>query len=49
MSSFKLVSDFKPQGDQPQAIEQLVNNFNKHVLSRYMYMYRTVLNQLKSV
>jgi len=25
---FKLISDFKPSGDQPQAIENLINNFN---------------------
>lgn len=29
MNKFKLVSDFKPQGDQPQAIEKLVNGINK--------------------
>ena len=26
---FKLVSDFKPTGDQPQAIEYLVNGINE--------------------
>jgi len=26
---FKLVSDFKPTGDQPQAIEKLVNGIKK--------------------
>ncbi|MBN1492691.1 MAG: excinuclease ABC subunit UvrB [Candidatus Omnitrophica bacterium] len=31
MASFTLVSHFKPQGDQPQAIEHLVRNFNKNV------------------
>jgi excinuclease ABC subunit B len=25
---FKLTSNFKPSGDQPQAIENLINNFN---------------------
>src|SRR5438270_13575709 len=33
MSKFKIVSDFKPTGDQPQAIEQLargVENGEKH-------------------
>ncbi len=29
--SFKLVSDLKPAGDQPKAIEQLVNNLEKGV------------------
>lgn len=29
VKSFKLVSDFKPSGDQPKAIEQLVSNFNQ--------------------
>src|SRR5690554_7505876 len=31
MSKFKLVSDFKPTGDQPRAIEKLVENLNKGV------------------
>ncbi|MBN3489988.1 excinuclease ABC subunit UvrB [Acholeplasma equirhinis] len=26
---FKLVSNFQPSGDQPEAIEKLINNFNK--------------------
>ncbi len=30
MSSFKLVSDFKPTGDQPQAIEKLVQGIEKN-------------------
>ncbi len=29
MKSFKLVSSFKPSGDQPKAIEQLVSNFGQ--------------------
>lgn len=28
---FKLVSDFKPSGDQPKAIESLINNINNGV------------------
>ena len=28
---FKLVSDFKPTGDQPQAIKKLVNNLGKNI------------------
>ncbi|MDO8621313.1 MAG: excinuclease ABC subunit UvrB [Candidatus Levybacteria bacterium] len=28
---FKLVSDFKPTGDQPQAIKKLVNNIGKNI------------------
>jgi excinuclease ABC subunit B len=28
---FKLVSEFKPTGDQPQAIEKLVNNLKKNI------------------
>jgi len=31
MSSFKLVSNYKPTGDQPQAIEKLVNNLKRGV------------------
>ena len=31
MPDFKLVSDFTPQGDQPQAIENLVRNLNQGV------------------
>jgi excinuclease ABC subunit B len=27
--NFKLVSEFKPSGDQPQAIEKLINGLNK--------------------
>ncbi|MFI5270617.1 MAG: excinuclease ABC subunit UvrB [Candidatus Saccharimonadales bacterium] len=30
MTSFKLQSDFKPTGDQPGAIEALINGLNKH-------------------
>ena len=29
MDQFKLVSDFAPTGDQPQAIEQLVAGFEE--------------------
>src|SRR3989344_3663859 len=29
MANFKIVSDFKPTGDQPQAIEKLVKGLNK--------------------
>jgi excinuclease ABC subunit B len=29
MPEFKLVSDFQPTGDQPQAIERLVEGLNK--------------------
>ncbi len=29
VKSFKLVSDFKPAGDQPKAIEQMVSNFRQ--------------------
>lgn len=29
MAKFKLVSDFKPEGDQPQAIEKLTQNLHK--------------------
>ncbi|MGQ9668027.1 MAG: DEAD/DEAH box helicase family protein, partial [Anaerolineae bacterium] len=29
MAGFKLVSDFKPTGDQPQAIEELVEGIRK--------------------
>ena len=28
MSKFKIISDFKPTGDQPQAIEKLVSGLN---------------------
>ena len=33
---FKLVSDFKPTGDQPQAINKLVDNFNKNVRNQVL-------------
>jgi len=29
MDKFKIVSNFKPTGDQPQAIDQLVDGINK--------------------
>ena len=29
--SFKLVSNYKPSGDQPEAIKQIVDNFKKHI------------------
>ncbi|MBI3103748.1 excinuclease ABC subunit UvrB [Candidatus Daviesbacteria bacterium] len=29
MANFKIISDFQPTGDQPQAIEKLVNGLNK--------------------
>src|SRR5476649_2330684 len=29
MAKFQIVSDFKPTGDQPQAIEKLVDGLNK--------------------
>ena len=29
MDHFKLVSEYKPTGDQPQAIEQLVKGFKE--------------------
>ncbi len=31
MAKFKLVSDYKPKGDQPQAIEKLVNNIKRGI------------------
>ncbi len=31
MAKFKLVSDYTPKGDQPQAIEQLVNNIKRGI------------------
>ena len=34
MSKFKLVSSFKPQGDQPQAIEKLVHSLKKGARSQ---------------
>ena len=33
---FKLVSDFKPTGDQPQAINKLVHNLNKNVRNQVL-------------
>ncbi|MDD4078986.1 MAG: DEAD/DEAH box helicase family protein, partial [Eubacteriales bacterium] len=30
-SKFKLVSDYKPTGDQPQAIEELVQGLNENL------------------
>ncbi len=32
----KLISDFKPTGDQPQAIEKLVNNINNNVKNQVL-------------
>ena len=29
MAKFKIASEYKPTGDQPQAIEKLVNGLNK--------------------
>ena len=29
MAEFKIVSDYKPTGDQPEAIEKLVKGFNE--------------------
>lgn len=34
MSSFKLISPFAPQGDQPHAIQQLVDNYKKNFSSQ---------------
>ncbi len=31
MDHFKLVSEYKPTGDQPQAIEQLVKGFKEEI------------------
>ncbi len=33
---FKLVSDFKPTGDQPQAIEKISG---KQIAQNYLYMF----------
>ena len=35
MDHFKLVSEYKPTGDQPQAIEQLVKGFKEGNFRRY--------------
>lgn len=32
---FRLVSDFKPTGDQPRAVEQLVNSIKRVIRSRH--------------
>lgn len=37
MSRFEIVSDFKPTGDQPRAIEELVNSLNEN------HKYQTLL------
>ena len=31
MADFEIVSEYKPTGDQPEAIENIVNNFNKGI------------------
>ena len=31
MANFELVSDYKPTGDQPEAIKEIINNFNKGI------------------
>jgi len=35
MNEFKLVSDFKPTGDQPEAIETLVEGIKKDTVFRH--------------
>ena len=34
-NKFELVSDFTPMGDQPQAIEKLVNNIKAGVMIKF--------------
>ena len=34
MSGFKVVSDFDPKGDQPQAIEKIAKNLNDGLLNQ---------------
>ena len=34
MSDFKVISDFKPKGDQPGAIKSLVKNLNSGLLNQ---------------
>ena len=31
MANFELVSEYKPTGDQPEAIKEIINNFNKGI------------------
>lgn len=33
---FKLVSDFKPSGDQPKAINKLIENFDKGITEQVL-------------
>ena len=33
---FKLVSDFKPSGDQPEAIDKLIENFDKGIAEQVL-------------
>lgn len=46
MNTFKLVSEYRPRGDQPQAIDRLVANLNKK--SRPSTALGTALSQSKS-
>ena len=34
MSDFKVISDFKPKGDQPGAIKSLAKNLNSGLLNQ---------------
>lgn len=35
MNEFKLVAPYTPQGDQPQAIQELVEGLNKELKNRH--------------
>ena len=36
MADFNLVTDFSPSGDQPQAINQIVNNINSNIKNQVL-------------
>ena len=40
MSEFKLVSDYKPCGDQPQAVDRLVEGINLDQRAQTLWGYR---------
>ena len=46
MDKFKLVSEYKPSGDQPEAIQALVNGVNSSLIWKKM---RTVMQRLLSL
>ena len=42
MDHFELVSEYKPTGDQPQAIEQLVNGFKEGTINISFFLFHNL-------